>query len=744
MPSLTERLALLVTLDAQGAIKGFNDLGKAADRSLSKADERLDRYAVRFQKAGAGMLAGAGLAATGLYKAGQAAADLEQAVGGTAAVFGDTSDKIDAFAKSAAQSMGLSEREFRQSTTSFGGQLKGLGFTLDAAADKSVELTKVAADLAATYGGTTAEAVQALGAALRGEADPAERFNLFLNQTRVNAKAVELGLAATTSQVSANAKAQATLALITEQSADALGQFGREADTAAGAQARMRAELENAVAALGQGVAPIIGDLASGIGGLASRFNELPAPIQGTISKAATFGTVATGALGAMSLLTGKVLEGRQRFRDLSIELPRTSRALKGLGVAAGALGTLAFIDSLEPLAFLNDAVPDVEAFENALVRLTQNASLEGLGLDIDKLGRAIERVADPSIATRLANLQDPLSAIGIDFGKNSKLDEAKQQIDALDQALAQLARRDPSLAATAFNQVLVATGSSTNELLPLLDEYESTLSGLDTEQRVATTSMDGFGRKAHDTAGKIEELRTKFDNYVDTLRGSVDANFAYEDAVADAEDAVKRLAEAQGLQIDENTTAADKQKAVADATRDARDALLSQADAAVQAADQAFALAGKTLTAAEKQQIFRDELANLAADLSVGSPLRVALEEVIGRIDHLAQDRKASLELEIRETRINLTANKLGGPGGGARAIGGPVSAGQVYSVNENNPRGEVFIPATSGTIAPVHPGTSGVTSQSVQIVVNNPVPEPASTSVRKLRTEAALMGVG
>src|SRR5690606_31215355 len=120
------------------------------------------------------------------------------------------------------------ETEFRKATTSIGGQLKRMTGDVELAADRSIFLTQVAADLAATYGGTTADAVAALGAAFRGEADPAERFNLNLKIGEQNAKAVEMGLARTTKEVDDHARALALVELITEQSADAQGQFARE------------------------------------------------------------------------------------------------------------------------------------------------------------------------------------------------------------------------------------------------------------------------------------------------------------------------------------------------------------------------------------------------------------------------------------------------------------------------------------------------------------------------------------
>lgn len=128
----------------------------------------------------------------------QAASGLEQAIGGTQAVFKEFAGQIDAASKEAAKGIGLSEREFREMTTLIGGSLKRMTGDIQLSADASIELTKVAADLAATYGGTTKDALDAFAAALRGEADPAERFNLNLKVSAVNAKALEMGLAEVT------------------------------------------------------------------------------------------------------------------------------------------------------------------------------------------------------------------------------------------------------------------------------------------------------------------------------------------------------------------------------------------------------------------------------------------------------------------------------------------------------------------------------------------------------------------
>src|SRR5690554_769203 len=244
----------------------------------------------------------------------RAFSDLEQSIGGTEAVFGEFSKVIDEHARSAAESMGLSEAEFRTATTSIGGQLKRMTGDVQFAAEQSVELVRVAADLAATYGGTTAEAVQALGAAFRGEADPAERFNLNLKASVVNAKAVEMGLAATEREVDENARAQAILALVTEQSADAQGQFARESDTVAGKAQITAAKLENMKAIVGETL---------------QAYSSLGSYLQLTMGKA-----LANLAVGIQEV-TGALTKGEAAIRNFELATGQTVRSVDDL-IAAG------------------------------------------------------------------------------------------------------------------------------------------------------------------------------------------------------------------------------------------------------------------------------------------------------------------------------------------------------------------------------------------------------------------------
>lgn len=231
----------------------------------SKAGAGLDEAQGKFAsfKSGLSSLAGpaaavlGGITALGVGAL-SSASDLQQAMGSVDAVFGDSAGEIKAWAKQASQAVGLSTSEYSQFAAVVGAQLKNLGVPLDTVNDGTNDLIKLGADLAATYGGTTTQAVEALSSALRGEADPAEKYGLSLNQTAVNAYLAEQGLSGLTGAALTSAKAQAVMALAAEQAGGAVGSFAKESDTLAGQQQRLTASWEDASASLGSALLPII------------------------------------------------------------------------------------------------------------------------------------------------------------------------------------------------------------------------------------------------------------------------------------------------------------------------------------------------------------------------------------------------------------------------------------------------------------------------------------------------------
>ena len=306
-------------------------------------------------RSGAVLLGGvmAGGLALGLKSAVDAAANAEQSIGGVEAVFKDYANSVIADSKEADRALGLSANAYRELATVIGSQLKNAGVPMEQLAGQTQDIIQIGADLAAQFGGSTQEAVQALSSAFRGELDPIERYGISLNAAAVGAKAVELGLSASETELSQNAKMMATLAIITEQSADAQGAFARESDTAAGQAQRAAAQWENLQAALGEKLLPVWSGLMDfvsttvipgldAVGTFVSENTEL------ALALAAALGVHLVGGIGAVTValnrwvLTPAVL-GLSGLLDVVLDLPGS------LSKASGALA--GFISAATPLA---------------------------------------------------------------------------------------------------------------------------------------------------------------------------------------------------------------------------------------------------------------------------------------------------------------------------------------------------------------------------------------------------------
>lgn len=169
-----------------------------------------------------------------------AGSDLEQSIGGVSAVFKKHAGEIGKAAMSAATDVGMSANEYNTLATTLGAGLKNKG--IKQFSGETQKLIKLGSDLAAQFGGSTTDAVDAIGSLMRGEADPIERYGVAINDTAIKAELAAKGQSKLTGQALETAKTQARLSILFRQTADAQGAFGREADTFAGKQQRAQAQ----------------------------------------------------------------------------------------------------------------------------------------------------------------------------------------------------------------------------------------------------------------------------------------------------------------------------------------------------------------------------------------------------------------------------------------------------------------------------------------------------------------------
>lgn len=239
-------LALKITGDATGA-----------KRALTDADDAAGGFG-RKLGAVAGIAAGAiGVVGAVGKAAFDSASNLEQQVGAVDAVFGKAAGRMHGYAEQAAQTVGLATADYSQLASVLGSQLSNAGFAGDKLTGTTDDLIKKGADLAAQFGGSTADAVQALSSVLKGETDPIEKYGVSIKQSDINAKLAASGQDKLTGAALKSATAAAALSLVTDQTKNSQGAFARESDTAAGKMATLSAMWENGKAKLGEGLLPV-------------------------------------------------------------------------------------------------------------------------------------------------------------------------------------------------------------------------------------------------------------------------------------------------------------------------------------------------------------------------------------------------------------------------------------------------------------------------------------------------------
>nr|DAS67557.1 MAG TPA: tail tape measure [Caudoviricetes sp.] len=242
----------------QGAFSGATRGAEEAGR------ESGTRFSGAFKAAITGALAYVGVQQiAGLYKNFvQEAGDLEQSVGAVDAVFKESAAQMHQWAATASTSVGISKNEYNQFASVLGSMLKNAGTPMEQLGDKTNKLITLGADLASMYGGTTADAIEAISAALRGEMDPIERYGISLNDAMLTQEGLRLGIQKTGGSFDTQQKQLIVQSLLFKQSADAQGNFYREQDTYQHKTQVLAAQWKDLSAQIGERFLPAAGMVA--------------------------------------------------------------------------------------------------------------------------------------------------------------------------------------------------------------------------------------------------------------------------------------------------------------------------------------------------------------------------------------------------------------------------------------------------------------------------------------------------
>ena len=185
--------------------------------------------------------------------------------------------QVDEFARSAAQSFGLSETMAKQYTGTFGAMAKAFGFTERQAYDMGSTLTGLAGDVASFYNISQDEAYTKLKSVFTGETESLKDLGVVMTQTALDSYAMANGFGKTTSAMSEAEKVALRYQFVQDKLSAAQGDFARTSGSWANQCRILSLQMQSLMATIGQGLinlfTPIIRVINTVIGKLATLAN---------------------------------------------------------------------------------------------------------------------------------------------------------------------------------------------------------------------------------------------------------------------------------------------------------------------------------------------------------------------------------------------------------------------------------------------------------------------------------------
>ena len=495
-----------------------------------------------------GAVAGAaGLAAVGrgLSAAISASSDLAESTSKAQVVFGSALGAVQQQLGDTATSVLLSNAAALEATATFGNLFVAIGLSQQEAANLSVPIVKLAADLASFNNISVEEALQKLQSGLVGQVEPLRSVGVALSETLVQEKALELGLVGVNGELTEAAKVQARYALILERTGTAQGDVARTLEGFANTGRRARAEVGDFGAELGDVLVPaaqafqaLIPDMIEGLRQLvpsfaasadsaAAFFNELDRGgqqgsfrgiIQGigagiglTADAFAAFGDIGSAIFDTLG---GDIEAAGRQTDQLGQRISRTSQRIGGQGLArdldAGVDRLTAFGNAL---SFVARDSENVEVLTDSFRAFAIQANLTQ-----DELAGVTQFLIDNAVQAGLSAAEIEALRLQLQILNNTMSQELSTEAERLAAAF-QRTGESATNAAPRF-ATMVAAVNEAGEAIPTLASAVA-----DAGEKIGD-NLDPFSKAA-------ESVKVSGKQFLQNLRDQVTATAKFEADVA-------------------------------------------------------------------------------------------------------------------------------------------------------------------------------------------------------------------
>lgn len=244
-----------------------NKTGQAIQKSAQGAGGGFMKLKDQLMSLGAtmGVVFGAQEVARFAYDAIQSASDMGETLSKVGVIFGDTAGDIEAWADTAADRLGQTKQQALDAASTFALFGSTAGKTGTDLSGFAMEMTELATDMASFHNTSPQDAVDALGAALRGEMEPIRRYNVILDDAALKQVALAENIIKTDKEAfTPQQKVLAAHAAIMQKTTIVQGDMNNTIDSTSNVQKRLTASIGEVQRELGEALLPAFHEVISG------------------------------------------------------------------------------------------------------------------------------------------------------------------------------------------------------------------------------------------------------------------------------------------------------------------------------------------------------------------------------------------------------------------------------------------------------------------------------------------------
>lgn len=460
-------------------------------------------------------------------------AQLQDATGAAGVVFGDALGSIQKQADGAATAMGISKQQATDAAITFGTFGKSAGLAGQDLAGFSTQMVQLAGDMASFRGTSPEQAIEAIGAAMRGESEPIRAYGVLLDDATLKNRALSIGLISTTKDaLTPQNRVLAAQAEILAQTSDAQGDFARTSQSTANVAKTLAAESANLSAEIGEKLAPAIVEAQkAGIGLIrwATDNQAVLVPLAGTLALVAAG---VAGVIGASKAM-GALKTAKQAVSALGDAYQAMGTKARTATLAAGGIGLALTAASV---------IYGAWAQEQERAKAQTEAFTESLRADSGALGENTRAAVANQLAT--SDILTNASKMGIssDAMTDAILGNAKAYEFVTGKMREYLAANaDNEGAITGAKTEIDSVNSVLGDMSGRLQEAQANYASYATSADVATTATQGNTTATTAAVATFRDLVTAANESATALLGLSGSQIGFEAAIDSASDAVKR-----------------------------------------------------------------------------------------------------------------------------------------------------------------------------------------------------------